>query len=154
MLQRLASALYLMTATLWVGGLWSLGYIAAPVLFSGLADRSAAGTLAGQMFSVIGWVGIGGGTFMLAFICYRRRLSALRDLLFWCVLAMLLLACAQVFGLQPLIAQLRSESAVRELAEAAARSRFATWHGVASGLYLVQSLLGLFVVLRVGKGSS
>lgn len=153
MLQRLASALYLMTATLWVGGLWSLGYIAAPVL-SGLADRSVAGTLAGQMFSVIGWIGIGGGAYMLVFMLYRRRLAVLRELLFWCVLAMLLLACAQVFGLQPLIAQLRSESAVRELAEAATRNRFASWHGVASALYLGQSLLGLFVVLRVGKGSN
>lgn len=154
MLQRLGSALYLIAATLWVGGLWALGYIAAPILFAGLADRSVAGILAGQLFLVIGWIGMGGGAYMLAYMLYRRRLAVFSELLFWCVLVMLLLAVVQVFGLQPLIAQLRSESVVRELAEAATRSRFATWHGVASVLYLVQSLIGLFVVLRLGRSAN
>ena len=33
--------------TLWVGGLWSVGYLAVPVLFHGLNDRRLAGMVSG-----------------------------------------------------------------------------------------------------------
>ena len=49
----LASALYNIAVAAWVGSLLAIGYIAAPVLFSQLADRSMAGTVAGALFSVI-----------------------------------------------------------------------------------------------------
>jgi hypothetical protein len=32
------------------------------------------------------------------------------------------------------------------------RDRFMTWHGVASVLYVIQSLLGLFLVVLHGRG--
>jgi hypothetical protein len=32
------------------------------------------------------------------------------------------------------------------------RDRFATWHGVSSILYLVQSVLGLWLVVWSGRG--
>ncbi|MCH2219440.1 MAG: DUF4149 domain-containing protein [Dechloromonas sp.] len=46
-MRRLAEALYLITIALWVGGLWAIGYIVAPVLFSSLGDRQLAGMVAG-----------------------------------------------------------------------------------------------------------
>ncbi|MFC5300686.1 DUF4149 domain-containing protein [Azospira restricta] len=151
-MRRLADASYLLALTLWAGALWAIGYIAAPVLFAGVGDRTLAGALAGRMFAVVGWLGLGCGTYLLLFILLRLGATALKRLVFWLVLLMALLAAAQLFGLQPLIAQLRSESVPRELAEAATRSRFATWHGVASVLYLVQSLLAVFAVLGAGRG--
>lgn len=151
-MRRLADAVYTLALTLWVGALWAIGYIAAPLLFAGLSDRALAGALAGSMFAVVGWLGLGCGTFLLFFMFARLGAAAMKRLVFWMVLLMLLLAAAQQFGLQPLIAQLRSESVPRELAEAATRSRFATWHGVASVLYLVQSLLGVFAVLGAARG--
>jgi hypothetical protein len=36
--------------------------------------------------------------------------------------------------------------------ESVLRNRFATWHGVSSILYLVQSLLGLLLVASAGRG--
>lgn len=151
-MRRLADASYTLVLTLWVGSLWAIGYIAAPILFSSLDDRSLAGTLAGHMFSVLGWLGMGCGLFLLTFMLLRLGASAMKRALFWVLLLMLLLSAAQLFGLQPLIAQLRSESVPRELAEAATRSRFATWHGVASVLYLVQSLLGVVAALSAARG--
>lgn len=152
MMRRLADASYTLALTLWVGALWAIGYIAAPLLFSALDDRVLAGTLAGRMFAVVGWLGLACGTWLLLCMLLRLGAAALKRLIFWVVLFMLLLAAAQLFGLQPLIAQLRSASVPRELAEAATRSRFATWHGVASVLYLVQSLLGVFAVLGAARG--
>lgn len=152
MMRRVADASYTLALTAWVGALWAIGYIAAPLLFANLSDRAMAGSLAGSMFAVVGWVGLGCGAYLLLFMLLRLGATAMKRLVFWLVLLMLLLSAAQLFGLQPLIAQLRSESVPRELAEAAVRSRFATWHGVASVLYLVQSLLGVFAVLGAGRG--
>ncbi len=60
------SALYSIAVALWVGGLLAIGYLVAPVLFSQLADRSVAGTVAGAMFSVMAWVGLACGTYLIA----------------------------------------------------------------------------------------
>lgn len=151
-MRRLADASYILALTLWAGALWAIGYIAAPLLFANLSDRALAGSLAGAMFAVVGWLGLGCGAYLLLFMLLRLGGTALKRLVFWLVLLMTLLAAAQLFGLQPLIAQLRSESVPRELAEAATKSRFATWHGVASVLYLVQSLLAVLAVLGAGRG--
>lgn len=151
-MRSLADASYLVVLTLWVGALWAIGYIAAPTLFAAVGDRALAGTLAGRMFSIVGWLGLGCGAYLLLFMLLRLGAVAMKRLLFWVVLLMLLLAAAQLFGLQPLIAQLRSESVPRELAEAATRSRFATWHGVSSVLYLVQSLLGVVLTVGAARG--
>ena len=151
-MRRLADASYLIVLTLWAGALWAIGYIAAPVLFSSLDDRLMAGMLAGKMFSVVGWLGLGCGAYLLFFMLLRLGGGAVKRAVFWLVFLMLVLAAAQLFGLQPLIAQLRSESVPRELVEAATRSRFATWHGVASVLYLVQSVLAVFTVLGAARG--
>lgn len=151
-MRRLADASFLVVITLWVGALWAIGYIAAPTLFVAVDDRVLAGTLAGRMFSIVGWLGLGCGAYLLLFMLLRLGAGAMKRLPFWVVVLMLLLTAAQLFGLQPLIAQLRSESVPRELAEAATRSRFATWHGVASVLYLVQSLLGVVLTAGAARG--
>ena len=151
-MRRLADATYVLVLTAWVGALWAIGYLAAPILFAHLSDRTLAGTLAGHMFSVLGWMGLACGCFLLVFMVLRLGAGAMKRLQFWLIMLMLLLTAAQLFGLQPLIAQLRSESVPRELAEAAARSRFATWHGVASVLYLLQSVVGVFAVLGAPRG--
>lgn len=151
-MRRFADASYTLVMTAWVGALWAIGCIAAPLLFANLPDRTLAGSLAGDMFAVVGWLGLGCGAYLLIFMFARLGAAALRRLVFWLVVLMLALAAAQLFGLQPLIAQLRSESVPRELAEAATKNRFATWHGVASALYLGQSLLGVFAVLAAPRG--
>ena len=56
-MKNLADNLALIAVTLWVGGLWAIGYLAAPVLFSALSDKMLAGMLAGRMFSLIEYIG-------------------------------------------------------------------------------------------------
>ena len=151
-MRRIADASFLLALTAWVGALWAIGYIAAPLLFAHLADRATAGSLAGSMFSVVDGPLKKSGSYLLLFMLVRLGAAAMKRPLFWLLLLMLGFSAAQLFGLQPLIAQLRSESVPRELAEAATRSRFATWHGVASVLYLVQSVIGVFAVLGAQRG--
>ncbi|MFZ5509102.1 MAG: DUF4149 domain-containing protein [Pseudomonadota bacterium] len=148
---KLADSLYLVAVTLWVGGLWAIGYGAAPTLFATLSDRTLAGELAGRLFAVMAWIGIGCAAYLLLFLLLRRSWGALKSGVFWLVLAMLALTLAGHFGIQPILAQLKAEAFPRSVMESVLRNRFAAWHGVSSGLYLIQSLLGLLLVLVQGR---
>lgn len=151
-MRRLAESLYSITITLWVGGLWAIGYIVTPILFARLNDRSLAAEMAGQLFGIIAWLGIACAAWLMLFIAVRRRWAALKSGVFWLVLAMLLLTLAGYFGIQPILAQLKAEAWPRGVMEGVTRSRFATWHGISSGLYLLQSLLGGALVVLQGRG--
>ena len=151
-MDKLAEAIYSIVITLWVGALFAIGYLAAPTLFAGLSDRSLAGNLAGEMFTWVAWLGIACAAYLLLFLIKRRGLRTLKSSIFWLVLAMLGLTGAGYFGVQPLLAQLKADALPRQVMESALRDRFATWHGVSSGLYLLESLLGLWLVIWQERG--
>ena len=146
------AALYDIAVALWAGGLLAIGYLAAPVLFSRIADRSMAGTVAGAMFSVMAWVGLACGTYLILFVLAGKGWRAVQSGVFWIVLLMLALTAAGHFGVQPILAELRADALPRQVMESALRDRFSTWHGVSSALYLVQSLLGIALVILQGRG--
>lgn len=148
----LADGLYRVVVTLWVGGLWAIGYLAAPVLFAGLGDRQLAGVVAGKLFALVAAIGLGAAGYLLLFLLVRWRGQFFRRAVFWLVLVMAAMAAAQLFGIQPLMAQLKADALPREVMESVLRDRFAAWHGIASILYLVQSLLGLWVVVWSERG--
>ena len=151
-MRKLAEALYFMTITLWVGGMWAIGYIAAPVLFASLGDRQLAGMVAGKLFALIGWIGLGSAAYLLLFLIVRWGGQFFRRGVFWLVLLMGLLVAASQFGIQPLMAQLKADALPREVMESVLRDRFAAWHGISSILYLVQSVLGLWLVVWANRG--
>ena len=151
-MRKLSDALYLFSLTLWVGGMWAIGYMVAPVLFANLADRQLAGMLAGKLFSLIAWIGLASAAYLLVFFIARAGLRAFKSGLFWLILLMAALAAVSQFGIQPLMAQLKADALPREVMESVLRDRFATWHGISSILYLVQSMLGLWVVIWSGRG--
>lgn len=140
--------LSLIIITLWVGALWAIGYIAAPTIFYALEDRQMAGMLAGKMFTVVAYIGM-----VSAFYLLIQRLSAygtqaLKQGFFWAVFVMLLLTLAGHFGIQPILASLKSQAMPADVMQTVFADRFRTWHGVASVGYLIQSLLGFVLVLK------
>lgn len=145
-MSKLADHLLLVLVTLWVGTMWSIGYIAAPTLFSTISDRGLAGAVAGRLFSVVGWIGIACAVYVMAFLLLRRKLQAMRTSLFWLVTVMLVVSLVSQFGIQPLMAHMKASAWPQEVMSSAIRERFATWHGISSVLYLLQSMLGLFLV--------
>ncbi len=151
-MRKLAEALYQLAITLWVGALFSIGYLAAPTLFAQLADRALAGSLAGEMFKWVAWLGIACGAYLLLFLLGRRGLGVFKSSVFWLVLLMLGLTVAGYFGIAPILAQLKADALPRQVMESALRDRFATWHGISSGLYLIESLLGVALVLVQERG--
>ncbi|TXH09245.1 MAG: DUF4149 domain-containing protein [Gammaproteobacteria bacterium] len=151
-MRRLTEAFYLVAITLWVGGLWIIGYLVAPVLFSSLGDRQLAGIVAGKLFALIAWVGLGATAYLVVFLFGRWGGQAFKCSVFWLVLGMAAMAAISLFGIQPLMAQLKLDALPREVMESVLRDRFAAWHGISSILYLVQSVLGLWLVVWSGRG--
>mgnify|MGYP000887217170 FL=1 len=149
---RLAEHVYSLLITLWVGALWTVGYMVAPTLFHMLDDRTLAGRLAGQLFTYVGWLGMAAAAYLLVFVALRKNGAAFKSSVFWLVLVMLLLTVAGAFGIQPVLAQLKAESLPREVMEGAVRDRFVAWHGVSSVVYLVESVLGVLLVVVQGRG--
>jgi hypothetical protein len=134
--------------TLWVGGLWIVGYVVVPALFAELpAQRMLAGALAGSVFSRMAWVGLACAVYLLVNELARHRASLLRSRAFWVVVAMSLLNLAGHFGLQPVLSDLKAQAHPLEIMLSPLRDQFALWHGVSSVLYLVQSLLGVGLVM-------
>jgi hypothetical protein len=147
-MSRLADALYSVTVTFWVGALWAIGFISAPTLFRYMPDASLAGSLAGRQFAIVTWLGIGCSAYQLVYLFFREGAGAFRLLSLWLILLMLLLALAGHFGVAPIVEQLRADPA-REIVQSVVRSRFQTWHGIASLLWLIQSVLGVVLVTQV-----
>lgn len=147
-MNRLADPIALLLVTAWVGGLWAIGYLAAPALFYTLDDKMLAGALAGRMFTWIAYVGLFSGFYLLIHRIVRYGTDALKQGFFWAVAAMLLLTLAGHFGIQPILAQLKAQAGATDVMQSVFADRFRTWHGVASIAYLAQSLLGIVLVLR------
>jgi hypothetical protein len=132
--------------TLWVGGLWTIGYMVAPALFATLEDRALAGTLAGLMFEIIAWTGMACALVLLVInqLRYPQRRLNWRMLV---LLAMLLLVILGQFVFAPMMAELRA-------AGRADAGAFARLHGIASLVYLVNSVLGLVLVMAQDPGGA
>ncbi len=148
----IVDALQSIAVTLWVGGLWAIGLIVAPLLFHVLSDRAQAGMLAGQFFAAIAYIGLGCGSYLLLYRLARFGGQAFSQLLFWSVLLMVALAAAGQFGVQPILASLRQQALPSQVMQSIFRDRFAAWHGVSSVLYLIECVLGLVVALQHGRG--
>ncbi|MCL2140894.1 MAG: DUF4149 domain-containing protein [Dehalococcoidia bacterium] len=148
---RFVAAITQLLVTAWVGGMWMVGYIVTPTLFAMLDDRMLAGHIAGRLFSVVAWIGFGVAVWLLGFMAVRWKRVVLRSVMFWAVAAML--ACVVVGGiLQMEMAALKVGLESMDVMESARRGQFTMLHGGASVIYLVQSLLGAWVVL--GKSNA
>ena len=151
-MRTITEALQSIAITLWVGALWAIGLIVAPTLFHTLTDRSQAGALAGHFFTVVGYVGLGCGVYLLLFRLARFGAQVFGQLFFWAVLLALALAAGGLFGLQPIMAGLKQQALPSEVMDSIFRNRFAAWHGISSVFYLIECVLGLIMVLQHGRG--
>ncbi len=131
--------------TLWVGGLFAVGYLAVPVLFHSLDDRRLAGEVAGNMFSAMSIVGfVCGGALLLSALIAAKG-GWLRARRVQVLLAMLVLLAIGFFVLQPLMQDLKAAGL---LPGSEAASQFGRLHGISSVLYLLNSLLGIYLVMQ------
>ncbi|RCS59888.1 DUF4149 domain-containing protein [Parvibium lacunae] len=148
-LQRLLQVAFV----LWIGSLFTIGVIVAPILFATLPDRVLAGTLAGRFFYIEAWLSLGFGLFYTAYF-WRVQPSVSRYPRYtdYACLMIAILAALQLFGLQPAIVALREQAAALggSVAQApeALRQQFGVLHGASTLIYLLQLGLGLSLLWR------
>lgn len=133
---------------LWVGSLLTIGYAVAPVLFT-MLDRTTAGSIAAQLFRIEAYVGCVGGVLLLTLANrFAQRGEAAYRRPRWIVAGMLVCVLVGYFALQPFMSALRiaAMEAGTDLAHSAYAARFGLLHGVSSLFYLIESVLGLWLV--------
>jgi len=139
-----------LVAALWVGSLWTVGYMVAPVLFATIAERTLAGTIAGTLFRIEAWLSVVCAVLLVALSRGRAGATAgAGRRLRWLAFGMLACTLIGYFGLQPFMASLREAAGPGGVMEAAMKTRFGLLHGIASGFYLLQSLLGVALLLML-----
>lgn len=147
MLRNLPGHIASLSTTMWVGGMWMLGYVVVPVLFKALPDRQLAGMVAGQLFTLLAWIGIACALYLLLYRLQQHGRAALRRPAFRITAAMLLLVLIGQFVLQPILADLKAQALPLDVMKSLFATQFKTWHAVSGILYLIQSLLGIALVL-------
>ena len=150
-MKKLLSALSAIALAAWVGGLWSVGYLAVPVIFHAQPDKQLAGMLAGEMLNAAGYLGlVCGGILLLQKFCSAcgKPERFWQEKIFWIIAAMLVFGLIIQFGLSPLMADLKIQARPLDVMHSAFADRFKMLHGISSILYLLESLLGLYLVIR------
>lgn len=137
--------------TAWVGSLWAIGYLAVPVLFYAQPDKQLAGMLAGQMFALTGYLGIVCGAYLLIQRISVSGSAAFRQTPLWIITAMLLLTLAIEFGIGPVMTDLKLQALPLDVMHSAFADRFKMLHGISSIAYLIESLLGVFLVIKTRR---
>lgn len=153
-MKNIGSSFAWLAATAWVGGQWAIGYLAVPVLFLTLPDKMLAGMLAGKMFSLIGYVGMASALYLLAYNLGRAGNTGLRQPVFWIVAAMLMITLIDHFGFQPAMDSLKAQVFPADIMHSPYAGKFRMLHGIASSFYLVQSLLGIALILKMKPSGS
>lgn len=142
--------------TLWIGGMWTTGLVVAPTLFKNF-ERALAGDIAGRLFSMLSLIGIACAVLLLAVAVLRARRAVWRDWRAGVVLLMLVIILIGEFGVAARMRELK-ELLAASAAGSASLLEFQWLHRSASTLFLLNSVLGLVLVIfgvrpRVQPGS-
>ena len=134
--------------------MWMLGYVVVPVLFKMLPDRQLTGLVAGQLFTLLAYIGIACALYLLIYQLQQSGCMVLRHSTFRVTVAMLLLVLIGQFILMPILADLKVQALPLDVMHSTLAPQFKTWHAVSSILYLIQSLLGIALVLYSIKSTT
>ena len=140
----------------------AIGYLAAPTLFATLTDRVLAGTIAASLFNNLAWLSIACAAIMLVLVWVSKgtetagifagsaRNSEVKSRRTLMAVILVMLGCTLVshFGLQPMMGALRAAAGPGGVMESAAKNEFGILHGISSGLFLLQSLLAAWLVIK------
>ncbi|MHB1565432.1 MAG: DUF4149 domain-containing protein [Acidiferrobacter sp.] len=124
-------------AALWIGGLWVLGFVVAPLLFARL-PLATAGAIAGGLFAL--WQGVGLFVGAVVFLAVRRMPRP------WPLVAATVWGLDAVFelGLLPVMGFVRATPHFGP--GSALWGTFLALHTVAVALYFIEGVLGLALV--------
>ena len=147
-LERAALVTTRLLVVLWVGALLAFGAIAVPTVFALVEDRVLAGNVAGQMFYLVGWLGVVCGLGLLLLAFGRGRRGAWRQPVVWLLLGMLMLVLAGHFGIAPHMADLKVQALPLAVMDSPHAAAFRFWHRISTALYAVLGMLGVVLAVQ------
>lgn len=148
-MKKYFDGLAVLLASFWVGGMWAIGYIAAPVLFQFSPDKTMAGMLAGKLFTVMAYAGMACAAYLLCYEALKSGKKVLVRAVFWLILVMLAIVLLGHFGIQPILAELKQQALPLYVMQSDFAAPFRMWHGISSLLYLAESLCGVVLLLKI-----
>jgi hypothetical protein len=149
-----AQRIFILIAGLWVGSILTVGYLVAPAIFSTMTDRQVAGMVAGSIFRLEAYLSmiVCIGLMVLANLLVNRSLHQFK-IIRWLLLAMLFCSVAAAFVFIPWMNALRDNALAQGMPVMLSPSAilFGRLHGASSILFMIQSVLGIFLVWRLTK---
>ncbi len=131
--------------TIWIGALWTVGFLVVPTLFGTLEDKQLAGMLAGKMFTAVSYIGLFAGLIiLLSEVKLSRQFKSNKRI--WLLALMLLIVIIGEFIIQPQMAALKQTSL---LSSSEISRQFDQLHLIATALYMLNSLFGLLLIILV-----
>ncbi|ODN67839.1 MULTISPECIES: DUF4149 domain-containing protein [Methylophaga] len=134
--------------TLWVGALWSIGYLAVPLAFVSLETLVAA-EYAAKLFFAVNVIGLISGTLILLGKLSIQRGRVLHSWRFWVLISMLVITLIFSMYVQPEMANIKTIENWRLNTDLA--QSFERLHMLSQNLYLMLSIAGLLLVLSSDK---
>ncbi len=133
--------------SLWVGGLWTM-LMVTTILFNKMPNYIAS-SLALDMHLFVNLFGVI-SSFILLFIGFKSTGAAyLKSSIFWMIIVLLVIIFISYFGINPIIENLKVNDLPKELMEGFFAERFDNWYGIASIAYLIECIIGIFLLLKV-----
>lgn len=127
----------LLLAACWWGSLTTIGFLVVPLLFAHLPTPALAGGMAARLFGAQTWVSVLCGLLLLMSLRSEAAAAAAeRSALLFLVVSGLLLALLSEFAVAPRIV---------------VRENLRLWHGLGSGLYLLQWLCAATLLWRLAR---
>jgi len=117
-MRSIADALQSIAVTLWVGGMWAVGFIVAPVLFSRLGNAALAGAIAGKLLTVMAYIGMACAAYLLVYRAARFGFTCLKQGFVWVAAAMLALVLAGEFGVHAFMESLAAQALPQNIRQA------------------------------------
>ena len=145
----IASRVRLLLAALWAGSLWTIGYVVAPTLFLSLHDNIQAGTIVGFLLRSEAWLAIACAVILYLLVKFSAIEPARKRTLSLLIVAMLACALVIYVGLQPAMAKLKEAAGAAGLAGTPQGRQFGILHGVSQLVYLVESVLGGVLLVKM-----
>lgn len=136
--------------TLWIGSLWSIGYLAVPMAFANL-ELTIAGDYAGKLFYAVNILSLISACILLISRLFVFGVSTFHHYWrSWLILVMLIMSVVFLLFIQPDMASIklldwRTDPILTE--------RFNMLHKLSESMYMLMSLLGLMLVLTSDKRS-
>lgn len=129
--------------TIWIGALWTVGFLVVPTLFGTLEDKQLAGMLAGKMFTAVSYIGLFAGLIILLSEAKISRQFKTNKRI-WLLALMLLIVIIGEFIIQPQMSGLKQAGL---LSSSEVSQQFDQLHLIATALYMLNCLFGLILII-------